>query len=188
MPAMFALADQVIQQPQNAVFAAFGSFAMLVLVDFRGSLRARFAAYLSLAVAGVVLIVLGTLCSRNAWLAAGAMAGVGVAILFSGMINGYFAAGSTAAILLFVLPVAIPAPLSALPWRLAGFGLAAGAGICAVMLLWPPRSRMTQRTDGARACYSLADLADSAFSGDQQVIEARVAAAQEAVKTLANQY
>jgi uncharacterized membrane protein YccC len=188
MPAMFALADQVIQQPQTAVFAAFGSFAMLVLVDFGGSPRARFTAYLSLAAAGSVLIVVGTLCSRNAWLAAGAMAVVGFAILFSGVINGYFAAGSTAGILLFVLPVAIPAPVSAIPWRLAGFGLAAGAGICAVMLLWPPRSRMTQRADAARACYALADLADSAFSGDQQVIETRIAAAREAVETLASQY
>jgi uncharacterized membrane protein YccC len=188
MPAMFALADQVIKQPQAAVFAAFGSFAMLVLVDFSGTPRARFTAYLSLALAGVGLIVVGTLCSGNAWLAAGAMAVVGFVILFSGVINGYFAAGSTAAILLFVLPVAIPAPLSALPWRLAGFGLAAGVGICAVMLLWPPRSHRTQRSDAARACLALADLADCVFSGDQQAIETRTAAAREAVETLASRF
>src|ERR1700719_4925611 len=114
MPAMFALADQVIQQPQTAIFAAFVSFAMLVVVDFGGSPRARFTAYLSLAVAGTVLIVVGTLCSRNAWLAAGAMAVVGFAILFSGVINGYFAAGSTAALLPFILAATIPAPLSVL--------------------------------------------------------------------------
>ncbi len=188
MPAMFALADQVIKQPQTAVFAAFGSFAMLVLVDFRGAPRSRLTAYLSLALAGVVLIVVGTLCSGNAWLATGAMAVAGFVILFSGVINGYFTAGSTAAVLLFVLPVAIPAPLSALPWRLAGFGLAAGAGICAVMLLWPPRSRMTQRSDAARACSALADLADSAFSGDQQAIEARITAARAAAETVAGQF
>jgi uncharacterized membrane protein YccC len=185
MPAVFALADQVIKQPQTAVFAAFGSFAMLVLVDFGGSPRARLTAYLSLAVAGVVLIVVGTLCSGNAWLAAGAMAVVGFLILFSGVINGYFAAAATAAILLFVLPVAVPAPVSAIPWRLAGFGLAVGAGICAVMLLWP-RRQAPLRADAARACLALADLADSAFSEDQQAAEARITAAREAVQTLAS--
>ncbi|MEA2482524.1 MAG: hypothetical protein QOC55_471, partial [Thermoleophilaceae bacterium] len=34
MPAMFALGDKVIANPALATFAAFGSFAMLVLVDF----------------------------------------------------------------------------------------------------------------------------------------------------------
>ncbi len=188
MPAMFALADQVIRQPQAAIFAAFGSFAVLVLVDFGGPPRTRLTAYLSLAVAGIVLIVVGTLCSQNAWLAAGAMAAVGFMILFSGVINGYFAAAATAGILLFVLPVAVPAPVSAIPWRLAGFGLAAGAGICAAMLLWPPRRQATLSSDAARACLALADLADSAFSGDQQAIEARVAAAREAVKALGSRF
>jgi uncharacterized membrane protein YccC len=188
MPAMFALADQVIKQPQTAVFAAFGSFAMLVLVDFGGPPLTRFTAYLSLAVTGVVLIVVGTLCSENAWLATGAMAVVGFAILFSGVINGYFTAGATAAILLFVLPVAVPAPASAIPWRLAGFGLAAGAGICAVMLLWPPRRRSTLQADAARACLALADLADAAFSADQQATEALIAAARKAVDKVVSRF
>src|ERR1039457_1561787 len=115
MPAMFALADQVIEQPQTAIFAAFGSFAFLVLAEFGGPPRTRLTAYLSLAGAGVVLIVVGTLCSGNAWLATGAMAVVGFAILFSGVIHGYFTAAATAGVLLFVLPGAVPAPVSAPP-------------------------------------------------------------------------
>ena len=110
MPAVFAFADQVIGQPQTALFAAFGSFAMLVLASFGGPPRSRFIAYLSLGLSGVVLVTLGTACSGNAWLAAGAMAVVGFVILFSGVINGYFAAGGTAAVLVFVLSVAVPAP------------------------------------------------------------------------------
>ena len=39
MPAVFAFADKVIGDPQTATFAAFGSFAMLVLVDFTGPMR-----------------------------------------------------------------------------------------------------------------------------------------------------
>jgi uncharacterized membrane protein YccC len=168
MPAMFAIALLVIGNPQTATFAAFGSFAMLVLVDFSGPPRSRFGAYLSLGLVGAAEVVVGTLCSRNAWLAAAAMAVAGFAILFSGVINGYFAAGGTAALLAFVLPVSIPAPLSDIGWRLAGWGLAAGAATCAVMLIWPPRRSGTLRGDAASACRALADLADSVCFADLQ--------------------
>ena len=39
MPAVFALADKVIGQPQTSLFAVFGSFAPLVLVEFTGRRR-----------------------------------------------------------------------------------------------------------------------------------------------------
>jgi uncharacterized membrane protein YccC len=188
MPAVFAVAYQVIRQPQTAIFASFGSFAILVFADFSGSPRSRLTAYLSLAATGAVLVVAGTLCSRNAWLAAAAMAAVGFVILFAGVINGYFAAGATAAILPFVVSVSIPAPLSAIPWRLAGWGLAAGAGTCAVMLLWPPRRSGTLRADAAASCVALADLADCALSGEQQAISSRIAAAREAVDGLRRRF
>ncbi|MGO9143283.1 MAG: FUSC family protein, partial [Streptosporangiaceae bacterium] len=170
MPAVFAVASQLIRQPQTEAFAAFGAFAMLVLTDFSGPPVSRFTAYLSLALTGAVLVVAGTLCSANPWLAAAAMAVAGFVILFSGVINGYFAAGGTAAILAFVLSVAVPVPASAIPWRLAGWGLAAAAALCAVMLMWPPRQTETLRADAARAAAALADLADAAFSADQQAI------------------
>src|SRR5207253_1488604 len=92
IPAVFALADKVIQQPQTSIFAAFGSFAILVLVDFGGPPRSRLAAYAGLAVAGAGFSTVGPLCSRNPWLAAGAMAVVGFGVLFSGVVGGYFAA------------------------------------------------------------------------------------------------
>src|SRR5438874_4807975 len=83
MPAVFAFADKVIGNPQTAIFAAFGSFAMLVLVEFTGPMRSRLFAYVVLACVGAGNIVVGTFCSRNAWLAAAAMAVIGFAILFS---------------------------------------------------------------------------------------------------------
>ena len=184
MPAVFAVAYQLIQQPQTAIFASFGSFAILILVDFSGSPRSRLIAYLSLAVIGALLVIVGTVCSRNAWLAAAAMAVVGFAILFSGVISGYIAAASTAAILAFVLPVSIPAPLSAVGWRLAGWGLAAAAGICAVMLLWPPRRSETLRGQAGRTCLALADLAHCALAADEQARAASRAAAEAAVAGL----
>src|ERR1039458_9752755 len=50
MPAMFALGDKVIGNPIVATFAAFGSFAMLLLVDFAGPIRRRLRAQALLAV------------------------------------------------------------------------------------------------------------------------------------------
>ena len=182
MPAIFAFADNVIGDPQTAIFAAFGSFAMLVLIDFTGPMRSRLVAYLVLACVGAGNIALGTLCSRNAWLAAGAMALVGFAILFSGVLNGYFAAAATPALLTFILPVTIPASLAEVPARLEGWGLAAGAAICAHMLLWPSRPRATLRSDAARACGALADLAETELADDPPAIPSRTAAAREAVE------
>src|SRR5947209_5976959 len=180
MPAVFALADKVIGQPQTSIFAAFGSFAILVLVEFGGPQRARLAAYLALACVGASFITLGTLCSRNTWLAAAAMLVVGFAVLFSGVINGYFAAATTGALLTFVLPVTIPAPTSAIPDRLEGWALAAGAGICALMLLWPPRGRGDLQREAARVLRAVADFLDAV---PEQLAE-RARLAREAVDAL----
>jgi uncharacterized membrane protein YccC len=161
MPALFAFADQVIGNPQTSLFAAFGSFAVLVLVEFGGRWRTRLLAYLALAAVGVVLITLGTLCSRDAWLAAGATGVVAFVTLFSGAFNGYLAAASTGAILLVVLPANIPAPNSAIPDRLLGFVLAAGVGTAASLLLWPPRRRADLRRSVADAMRSVVELIET---------------------------
>ena len=171
MPLVFAFADKVIQQPQTSIIAAFGSFAILVFAEFSGPPRSRLMAYLGLGCVGAVYITLGTLCSRDPLLAAGAMAVVGFVTLFAGVINGYFAAGSTAAILTFVLPVTIPVPNSAIVDRLEGWGLATAAGITAVMLLWPPRWRADLERDAAGALRAVADFVDA--DGDQLVEEGR---------------
>ena len=65
LPAVFAFADKVIGNPTTALFAAFGSFALLVLAQFSGPWRTRVLAYLALGCTGVVFITLGTLCSRS---------------------------------------------------------------------------------------------------------------------------
>src|SRR5271163_4465284 len=77
MPAMFALGDKVIGNPVLATFAAFGSFAMLLLVDFSGTTRERLQAQAALALSGCAFVCLGTLVSQSVWLAAAATAIVG---------------------------------------------------------------------------------------------------------------
>jgi hypothetical protein len=158
---VFAFADKVIGNPTTALFAAFGSFALLVLAQFSGLPRTRSLAYLALGCVGAVFITLGTLCSRGPWLAAAVMLLVGFGTLFSGVLSGYFAAGVPAALLSFVLPATVPAANSAIPDRLAGWGLATGAAICAVILLWPPRRTDDLQPEAADAVRSVADVVDA---------------------------
>jgi uncharacterized membrane protein YccC len=161
MPAAFAVAHEVVGDEQTALFAGFGSMALLVFADFSGPARERLVAYLSLAVLGCALIALGTLVSRTTWLAAVLMALVGFAILFSGIIDGYFAAAGSAAILLFVLPVMVAGAPGVIPERLAGWGLACGASIAAAMLVWPRLARDQIRLSVADASRALADCIDA---------------------------
>lgn len=62
-PAAFALAFVVLDLPQGALFAALGSMSLLAFVEFGGPPRQRLLAYLALAAAGALLIVLGKDCS-----------------------------------------------------------------------------------------------------------------------------
>src|SRR5690348_8722840 len=156
MPAMFALGDKVIGNPQLATFAAFGSFAMLLLVDFGGSMAERFQAQAALAVTGGVFVCLATLASQTVWLAAVAMAVVGFCVIFAGVVSSVLAGATTALLLAFILPVSLAAPASAVPDRLAGWAMAAGVALVATTVLWPAPARDRLRGTAAAACRALA--------------------------------
>jgi uncharacterized membrane protein YccC len=156
MPAMFALGMEVIGNPIVATFAAFGSFAMLLLVDFAGPMRARLQAEAALAATGGVFICLGTLASRSAWLAAVAMALVAFGVLFAGVVSSVLAGATTSLLLAFILPVSLPGPISSIPDRLAGWGLASGAALLAIALLWPAPARDPVRGAAIAGCRALA--------------------------------
>jgi uncharacterized membrane protein YccC len=157
MPALFALGDKVIGNPQLATFAAFGSFAMLLLVDFGGPMAERLQAEAALAIVGGVFVCLATLASQTAWLAAVAMAVVGFGVIFAGVISSVLAGATTALLLAFILPVSLASPASAVPDRLAGWGMAAGAALVATALLWPAPARDRLRGAAAAACQALSD-------------------------------
>jgi uncharacterized membrane protein YccC len=156
MPAMFALGDKVIGDPVLATFAAFGSFAMLLLVDFSGPMRERLQGQAALAVAGGVFVCVGTLASQAVWLAAVAMAVVGFGVTFAGVVSSVLAGATTSLLLAFILPVSLAGPVSSLPARLAGWGMAAGAAFAAVALLWPAPARDPLRAAAITACRALA--------------------------------
>lgn len=156
MPALFALCGQVFHSPTMASFAAFGSFSMLLLVDFSGPMVERLRAQTGLAVAWAVLICVGTLVAPVTWLAVVTTLLVGFAVLFSGVVSSLLAGSTTALLLAFVLPVTTPVPLSLLPDRLAGAGLAAAAALPAVCLLWPRPVADPLGAPAARVCRTAA--------------------------------
>jgi Fusaric acid resistance protein-like len=157
MPAMFAVGDVWIGNPTIATFAAFGSFAMLLLVDFPGPIAARAQAQVALAVAGSVLVCLGTLASRSAATAVAGMALVGFGVVFAGVVSSVIAGATTPLLLAFILPVSIPGPVSQIPDRLAGWDMAAAAALVAVTVLWPAPARDPVRTAAIAALEGMAE-------------------------------
>lgn len=156
MPALFAFGAQVVGDPTLATFAAFGSFAMLLLADFGGSMRDRLAAQASLVLVGGILVCLGTLVSGTVWVAAPVMVAVGFVVLFSGVVSSVLAAATTSVLLAFILPVTLPGPVGSIPDRLGGWLLAGAASLVSIGLLWPAPARDPLREAAAAACRLLA--------------------------------
>jgi uncharacterized membrane protein YccC len=192
MPGLFALGDKAIGSPEVATFGAFGAIALLLLVDFGGPLTQRLQAQVALVVVGAVLICIATLASAEPWLAASAMTVVGFGVLFAGVVSSTLAGATTALLLAFILPVTIPAPVSAVPGRLAGWGLAGIASLIAIAALWPAPSRDHLRAAAIDACWALdsrlrTEIAFLLSGGDQQLAADRdraAAGAEEAVESL----
>src|SRR5689334_9800938 len=132
MPVLFAFCAGVLKAPTVATFAAFGAFAMLLLVEFSGSVLQRIRAQVQLAVAWLVLVSLGTLTGYSLWTAIATTAVVGFVVLFSGVVSSVLAGAGTSLLLSFILSVASPGSLSTLPDRLAGVAIAAVAAVVAV--------------------------------------------------------
>ena len=191
MPALFAVVSQVSGNPTTATFAAFGSFAMLLLADFGGTIGERLAAQLSLIGVGCVLLTIATLVSQDPWLATVAMFVVGFLVLFAGVVSSVLAAASTSILLSFILPVATPASPAAIPDRLLGWLLAGVVSLPAVTLLWPAPRTEPLRAAAAQACRQLsarltAEVArrQGQDGEDGEDVEAAVAASNAAIARL----
>lgn len=187
IPLALAFARFVLKDPNSLLFVVFGCFAMLVMSDFGGLRVPRAAAYLSATAVGVVLIVFGTLASVNAWVAALAMFMVAAVMTFARVFGGYIAAGQTGLLLSFVIAISIPAPSSAIPARLVGWGFAGVISSLAATLLWPRFERVPLRRGAARACLVLADAVE-ALSSDRGDTSRKIQLARQAQQAVANQF
>ncbi|MEW2167119.1 FUSC family protein [Streptomyces sp. NPDC007084] len=155
-PGLFALTRAITDSPVVPLFAAFGSIAMLLFVEFGGPMRDRVAEQAALVVTGAVLISLGTLVSREVWLSTLSTAVVAFLVLFSGVVSSALAGASTSLLVSFILSATLPGPAGAIPDRLAGWGLAGVASQFAIRFLWPAPVREPLRTATAGACGALA--------------------------------
>jgi uncharacterized membrane protein YccC len=165
MPGLFALTATVIGDPQMTLFAVFGSFATLVLVSFGGTRRDKAIAHLGLAITGSIALIIGTLVSGTAWLAAVVTIPVTFAIFFAGVAGPNAAAAVLGVLLVYILPACSPAAASTIGSRLAGWWLASAAGTLAVLLLSPRPPGDRLRTRAARAATALADYLGAALAG-----------------------
>ena len=181
MPTLFAITSQVVGNPQMATFAAFGSFATLLLVAFGGGWRDKLIAHAGLALAGSVLLTIGTLVSGSWWLAAVVTVPVAFAVFFAGVIGPNAAAGAIAALLPYVLPAASPGTVSMIPDRLAGWLLASVVGTAAVLLLSPPSPGDKLKRAAAKLASELVSELEAMLRGDAQPqqLEACIAAKHE---------
>jgi uncharacterized membrane protein YccC len=176
VPALFALTYKGLGNLQMALFAAFGGFATLVLAGFGGTRKDKLVAHFGLAVAGSVLLIIGTLASRSAWVAALVTIPVAFAVFFAGVIGPNAASGVTAALLAYVLPVASAGGAATIPDRLAGWWMASAAGTAAVLLLSPPSAGDRLRASAAALARELAASIEDGSRGQVTNMQAMVAA------------
>ncbi|HXN63678.1 MAG TPA: FUSC family protein [Acidimicrobiales bacterium] len=161
MPLTFGIAQLFFTNGQVSLFAAFGSFALLLLVDFQGRPRTRLISYLVLFAVACGFIALGTAASTHKVPAVVAMAVIGFLVLFAGIVTPQAATAATAALLTFVLPVAVAQPASAIGPRLVGWLLAGVIAIPACLLVWPPPWHDNLRRRLSAATLAVARVADA---------------------------
>jgi uncharacterized membrane protein YccC len=158
VPPLAAFTPTIVGNRAAATFAVFGAFALLGLADFGGPTLPRARAYAGATVAGIVLVLLGTVASAGAWSAVVGTVLVTFLVELLGVFGGYVVAAQTAVLLAFVVAVAIPAPAGTAWVRVAGWTLAGCVSLAAAVLLWPRHARTQVRERAAEACQALATL------------------------------
>jgi Fusaric acid resistance protein-like len=166
MPGLFAFTFEVIGNLQMATFAAFGSFATLVLASFGATRRDKLIAHACLAVAGSVLLTIGTAVNSSILLAAVVTVPVTFAVFFAGIIGPNAASGVTAGLLPYVLPAASPGTMAMVPDRLAGWWMASVVGTAAVLAMSRPSPGDRLRGTASKLASKLAAELDDVLRGE----------------------
>jgi uncharacterized membrane protein YccC len=178
---LFALTDEVLGNPQVATFAAFGSFATLLLSSFGGTVRDRLRAHLGLALAGSALLTIGTLVSGSVLLATLVTLPITFIVFYAGVLGPNAASGGIGAMLAYVLPVASPGTVAMIPDRLAGWWLASVVGTAAAIAIAPRAGANPLRAALRSSVDAIADAIRAGLDGApvQQPLERCTAAKQD---------
>jgi uncharacterized membrane protein YccC len=149
-----------------ATYAAFGSFAVLLLSSFGGSMRDRLRAYAGLAVVGSVLVIIGTLVSGSVVIATLVTVPLTFVVFYGGLLSPNAASGAVGAMLAYVLAAASPGTNAMIPDRLAGWWLAAVAGTAAALAFPSPTAARPLRAAVAAAARAVAGGVRAALTGE----------------------
>ena len=162
VPLAAGLARVLVGGTATPLFAALGAYWLMVVTDFPGNRQNRAVAYLGLGLNGSILIVLGTLVTRVAWLAVMLTLILGVAVTMAGALSETMSAGQRTTLLCFVWPVCTP--VGPAGERLLGWLIALALCAPASLFLLPPRHHDALRRNAARVCAALADRIEGSGS------------------------
>src|ERR1700677_2135213 len=149
MSVSFLFGIHVVHNAQFAVIATFTGAALLGIADFSGSRRQRIQVTSITVVIGAVLLALGTAVSTNTAAATATMFVVTLVVGYTAIFSGYFAAGSSAVIVFYVVATGVQGPMSVIPAREAGLAVGGVMSVLAAGWLWPSRS-----TSECRSCLA----------------------------------
>ena len=175
---LLVLCSKVIADPQMTTFATFGGFAILTIGGFGGSRADRLRAYTGLAVVGSIILIIGTMVSGSAWLAAIVTIPVGFAVLFAGVIGPTQAIGAAAALFPYLLAATSQGGAGTLGSRLEGWWLASVTGTLAVMLLSPRNPGDSVRAAASALAAEISSCVQAASQGQIPDMAAMKAAEQ----------
>lgn len=186
MPALFAITYKGFGNLQIALFAAFGSFANLVMANFGGAVKDKVIAHLGLAITGSIALSIGTAVNGNTALATIVTIPVAFGIFFAGVAGPNAAGGVTAALLTYVLPVASPGVAGMIPDRLLGWWLSCVICTAVVLLIPAPAAGGRLRAAAAATARAQADLLGALVRGEDP--QAKREAARHAKEQLMNTF
>jgi uncharacterized membrane protein YccC len=148
-----------------AVFATFTGIALTGIANFGGALQGRAVALVTSTAVGVGLVAFGTMVSTSTPAASLAMLLVVTIVAFTAAFGGYFAAGTNAVILFFVVAAGSPAGAVEVPARCAGVALGGSIALLGAFLLWPERPELGTRHKLAQAAAALAGQLEDVARG-----------------------
>jgi uncharacterized membrane protein YccC len=158
LPIAYWLVEDGLHRPSGALEAAFAVFALLLFADFGGPMLHRFVAYLLTALAGLVMLVIGSLAANSGWVSVLVGAFGAFALTYAGVLRGYVAAAGLALLMPLVIALTATPAVSDIPNELVGWAIGSVLAIAAAMLLWPRYVQSNLRLRTAEALSAAAAL------------------------------
>jgi uncharacterized membrane protein YccC len=145
---------------QGALLTAFSCLAQIIFADFGGPLKRRFLAYVGTTLAGVPLLIVGSLASPNRIASVITVAVVALLVGVLGVLRGVVGAAQTVLLLATVLALTATDPATLGPdvaaWIFGGLVAAVSA-----VALWPMPSTQRIQRSLADVLEALADVCEA---------------------------